>query len=651
MKPYLKYTFRLAWRQKKDFVSLVILRLIDTATRLIQPYIYKLVVDTLTVGITAGIFSAGQIDYLIKAIIVWFVVAVVYNLVNGQSHFLTWRIGNVSSQWIHDSGYRRLLRLDYSKHTKKHSSKFAKIVDDADTAMWEMNNWWFGRFFPSMLGFTGMLIIAFSVSVPMTLVALAVIPFGLLLIFTMIRKCEDEQRNVNKLWTQKHEHLSDQVTNIITYKLNQDEDLFAKVQKGFSRRAHDAQMALNAKWRITEMLNPDVIARFAVMALGIWLVKEKAITLGTLFMFMGLMGEILTPLNMLGDILPQYSRRARHIEKLLDLEKEPDSVTDPARPKKLAGAMAAGGKGVAAGANASGTGAGVAGGIEFRDVSFSYGAGSAAPDDDDDDDYFDGESGNDGGVEEEKAAKKDNSFGLRHVSFVINPGEHVAFVGHSGAGKSTIMALVTRLVDPTSGKILLDGTDIREYRQADYRRLIGAVLQENSLYNETIAQNIAYGKHGASRREIMEAAKKAAAHWFIEKLPKGYDTMIGERGVRLSGGEKQRIAIARAILKNPRIVVLDEPTSALDSLTEAKVQKGLQVLIEGRTAITIAHRLSTVRNADRIFIVKGGEIMASGSHSELLRNYDEYREMVELQTGGFLDDKDEGAESAEDGVV
>jgi ABC-type multidrug transport system fused ATPase/permease subunit len=466
-------------------------------------------------------------------------------------------------------------------------------VDDADSGMWEMTSWWLGRFFPSMLGFTGMLIIAFSVSVQMTLVALAVIPFGLLLILTMINKCEDEQRKVNKLWNGMHEHLSDQVANIITYKLNQDENLFAKVQEDFSGRARDAQLALNKKWRITEMLNPDVIARFAVMALGIWLVKEKAITLGTLFMFMGLMGEILTPLNMLGDILPQYSRRARHIERLINLMDEKDSTVDPAHPKKLKN---------------------VAGKIEFRDVSFNYG-------------------------------EKGNSFGIKNVSFVINPGEHVAFVGHSGAGKSTIMALVTRLIDPTDGKILLDDEDIRDFRQEDYRQIIGTVLQENSLYCETIAQNIAYGKHHADRKEITEAAKKAAAHWFIEKLPQGYETMIGERGVRLSGGEKQRLAIARAILKDPKIVVLDEPTSALDSITEAKVQKGLQALIEDRTAITIAHRLSTVRNADRIFIIKGGEITAEGTHSELLRSCGEYLEMVNLQTGGFLSDKDENVPS------
>jgi len=587
MKPYLKYTFGLVWRQKKNTIFLIILRLLDTATRLVQPYIYKLVVDVLTVGITVGGFASGQVDYLMKVLIFWFIIAVLYNIINAQSHYITWRIGSIASHEVHVEGYKRLLRLDYHAHTKKHSSKYAKIVDDADTGVWEMTQWWLARFFPSILGFAGMLVIAFSVSWQMTLMSLAVIPFGLALIFTMMKKCEDEQRRVNKMWNQKHEHLSDQVANIITYKLNQDEKLFVKVQDGYSIKAHLGQQALNKKWRLTEMLNPDVIARFSVMAMGIWMVKDGGITLGTLFMFMGLMGEILMPLHMLGDILPQYSRRARYIDRYLDLRNQQDNVLDPAKPRKF-------GK--------------VRGRIVFEKVGFIYSQG-------------------------------EDSFGLKNVDFTIEPGEHIAMVGHSGAGKSTIMALITRLADPTSGRILLDGVDIKKYRQAEYRALIGTVLQEHSLYNESIAQNIAYGKPDATRKEIETAAKKAAAHYFIQKLPQGYDTKIGERGVRLSGGEKQRLAIARAILKNPRIVVLDEPTSALDSITEAKVQKGLEALIVGRTAITIAHRLSTVRNADKIIVLKDGKIAAMGTHSELLRSYPEYLEMVELQTGGFLEDE------------
>lgn len=588
MKPYLRYIFQLALRQKKKVFLLLGLTMLDTVVRLVQPYLYKIIVDTLTNGIVAKMFTAFDSELLIRLVVLWCGLAIVNNITKGHISYLCWSIGTTTSQWVHMAGFSRLLKLDYYAHTQKHSSQYAKIVDEADTSSWEMSVWWFDRFIPAAFGFVGMLAIAFSVNWQLTLVSLSVIPPGLAIIIFMIKHYENEQHRVNKLWNLKHEHLSDQITNIITYKLNQDEPLFVGVQQGFSTRASDAQDALNKKWRFVEMINPDVIARFLVLGLGVLLVKNSEVTLGTLFMFMGLLNEILVPLHLLGDILPQYSRRARHIDRFLKLIEQKDFVRDPARARKIAQ---------------------VKGKIEFKNVSFSY---------------------------PEAGAK---GFGLKNVSFVIEPGKSVALVGHSGSGKTTIMSLVTRLVDPTEGEILLDGTNIRLFKQTEYRRLIGTVLQEHSMYNETIAQNIAYGKPNATRREIIAAAKSAVAHPYVEKLPKGYDTLIGERGVRLSGGEKQRLAIARAILKRPRIVVLDEPTSALDSITEAKVQKGLDVLIKDRTCLVIAHRLSTVRNADTILLVKEGSITAAGSHSELLRVSPDYREMVDLQTGGFLADE------------
>lgn len=599
MKPYLRYIFELIWKRKKLFLLLLSLVILETLARLGQPYLYKILVDSLANGLVAQAFDPETARLLIEVVAFWFCLSVINNLLNAETQYLGWEIGNVASQDVHLDGYHKLLRLDYYKHTQKHSSQFAKIVDEADTASWEMINWWLNRFLPAALGFIGMIIIATTVSIQMTLLSLAVIPPGLILIITIIKRNEEEQHRINKLWNLKHEHLSDQVTNIITYKLNQDEERFMDVQKGYSYRASDAQRALNKKWRLASMLNPDVLARFLVMGLGVFMVKDGKITIGALFMFMGLLNEILAPLHLLGDILPQYSRRARHIDRFLDLQNEKSEVKEPDKPAHIKPEN-------------------IKGRIEFRDVSFSY-----------------REAANQDDTADEVSNEK-KGFGLEHVSFTVEPGQHVALVGHSGAGKSTIVSLITRLVDPTGGQILLDGKDIREFAQEEYRSFFGTVLQEHSLYNETIAQNIAYGKFDATHEEIVSAAKAAQAHDFIEKLPKEYDTLIGERGVRLSGGEKQRLAIARAMLKRPKVVVLDEPTSALDSITEAKVQKALTMLVEGRTTLTIAHRLSTVRNADIIIIIHGGKILAQGSHAQLLHSCGEYREMVDLQTGGFL---------------
>lgn len=609
-----EYTFRLIWGNKRIVVPMMVLVVLNTAARLGQPYLYKSIVDVLTSGLMVKGFSQVQVGTLIWGMVIWFALALSNMLLSAQLNYLGWRLGQLTSATVHMDGFRRLLRLDYSEHTRKHSSQYAKIVDEADTAVWELTNFWTRRIIPSLLGFAGMLVVAFSVNWKMTLVSLLVIPPGLAVIVFMVKKYEDEQHKINKLWNRKHEHLSDQVANIVTYKLNQNEKIFVAEQKTYNDKAVESQHFLNKKWRLTEMLNPDVLARFLVLAMGTFMVVSGEITVGTMFMFAGLMSEILLPLHFLGDFLPQYSRKARYVDKYLELCRKEDKVVDPKRPVKIVPSQ-------------------VKGRIEFKNVSFGYETGVAEED-------AAGRESEDSDAEEGSPGelKAQCRLVIKDLSFVIEPGQHIALVGHSGAGKSTLMALLTRLSDPTSGEILLDGVNIKKFRQEDYRRLIGVVLQEHSLYNETIAQNIAYGKPGALRREIVAAAKKAAADEFISKLPKGYDTRIGERGVRLSGGEKQRLAIARAILKNPKIVVLDEPTSALDSITEARVQKGLVTLIEGRSSLVIAHRLSTVRNADRILVLGDQKLIAEGTHLELLRACPEYREMVELQTGGFLEE-------------
>lgn len=584
---YLRYVWSLAFRQRRMLVASFTLLLLGVIARLIEPYLYKVVVDTLTNGIVRGEFFSSDTRILVLSVVVWFLLAVITNIANAEGSHLVWKIGNQNSHTVQMAGYRRILRLDYAKYTQQHSSRFTKIVDDADTAVWEMTNWWLGRFSSAILGFAGMLVIAFSVSWPMTLVAVAIIPPSLWFIMRYVKKCREDQRHVNKLWEATFEHLTDQLTNLITYKLNPREGLFLKRHEDFVLRARDAQLALNKKWKITEVMNPDALARFMVLGFGIFLVAEGSITLGTLFMFMGFLQEILTPLHVFRDILPQYSRRAQHIERYLDLLAAEDTIVNPALPVPVSA---------------------IRGEVVFDHLWFSYG----------------GES----------------DFGLKNISFRADPGHVVAIVGHSGSGKTTLMTLLNRLMDPDKGRILIDGVDLREYDLEAVKRHIGTVLQENAMYNETAAENIAYGNPDATTEEIIRAATQSRANEFIEKLPKKYDTVIGEKGIRLSGGEKQRIAIARAILKNPSVVILDEPTSALDSITEAKVQKGLNELMKGRTTIVIAHRLSTVRNADIILVLEKGKIICQGPHRQLVKTCKVYRMMVDLQIKGFLADSE-----------
>jgi subfamily B ATP-binding cassette protein MsbA len=220
---------------------------------------------------------------------------------------------------------------------------------------------------------------------------------------------------------------------------------------------------------------------------------------------------------------------------------------------------------------------------------------------------------------------------LHGIHLEVRKGEILAVVGSSGAGKSTLVHLLPRFFDVTAGRILIDDHDVRDVTLSSLRSQIGIVTQETVLFNDTVRNNIAYGQPHVLLKDVEAAAKAALAHDFISALPAGYDTVIGERGVRLSGGERQRLAIARALLKNAPILILDEATSALDSESEALVQSALHNLMSGRTVLVIAHRLSTVRRADRIVVIDNGTISEIGAHEDLMKKFGTYRRLYELQ--------------------
>jgi len=227
---------------------------------------------------------------------------------------------------------------------------------------------------------------------------------------------------------------------------------------------------------------------------------------------------------------------------------------------------------------------------------------------------------------------------LSGVSFEVQPGEMIGLVGPSGGGKTTVTNLIARFYDVTAGRVLVDGVDVRELETGHYRRQIGMVLQEPYLFHGSITENIRYGHPEATPEEVIEAAKAANAHDFVVKLPQGYDTIVGERGQNLSGGERQRVSIARAILHDPRILILDEATSAVDTETERKIQEAMDRLVAGRTVFAIAHRLSTLHKASRLFVMKDGRLAEAGTHEELLGREDSiYARLhglqMELQVG------------------
>jgi ATP-binding cassette, subfamily B, bacterial len=322
-------------------------------------------------------------------------------------------------------------------------------------------------------------------------------------------------------------------------------------------------------------------ARMMAVAAGGMLVMRGEITLGTLVAFLSYLGGVIAPVQALTGMYQMVRRASVSLEALLTIFDAQDSLGD-APDARDAGA--------------------VRGEVEFAQVGFRYRADCPV---------------------------------LQNVSLHVKPGELVAFVGPSGAGKTTMMALLQRLYDPSQGAIRIDGQDIRSLKQRSLRENIGVVLQDGALFSDTVRDNIAFGQSGASMENIEAAARAANAHEFIVQLPQGYDTPIGERGGKLSGGERQRIAIARALLKNAPILVLDEATSALDAESEAKVQEALARLTKGRTTFVIAHRLATVTNADRIVVFRDGLVSELGTHQELLRRNGYYASLVRRQVQGL----------------
>ena len=315
----------------------------------------------------------------------------------------------------------------------------------------------------------------------------------------------------------------------------------------------------------------------------IWLVGGNQIlngelTLGEITLFMTYMTQFLQPVRTLAQMNRRFLRAATSAERVFEILDTPPSVASRKDSVDLPN---------------------MRGQVEFRDVFFSY--------------------------DSEKNA-------INGISFTTKPGEMIGLVGHSGAGKSTLINLVTRFYDPNEGEILIDGHDSRDIELRSLRGQIGVVLQEPFLFEGSVADNIGYGKPEATRQEIVAAAKAANAHDFIIKFPDSYDTTVGERGVRVSGGERQRISIARAILKNPRILILDEATSSVDTETESRIQEALGRLIQGRTVFAIAHRLSTLKHSNRLVVLKEGQIDEIGTHEELIAKGGTYANLCEKQT-------------------
>lgn len=546
----------------------------EGVANLLEPWPLKLVFDNVLksnplprwfTSLPPWLGGAEPLAVLRFAALAALLIAAAGALCSYAEKYLTTSVG----QWVvHDlrrTLYSHIQRLSLSYHDNKRTGDLiSRVTSDLDSIQSFIASGLLGALI-NVITLLGMVGVMFYLNWRFTLIALAVTPVLAIVVYVYTRRIKSAAREVRKK--------EGEIVSVIQEVLSSIRVVKAFAREDYEQRRLEVEslegieIALRAR-SLKAKLSPLVAVIVAsgtslVLWFGARMVLDGSLSPGALVVFILYLGKMYKPMQELSKMTDAYSKAEigfERIQEVLETEREVADLPDarPAPPFR--------------------------GQIEFHRVTFGYG---------------------------------DREI-LRDVSFLIEPGQVAAFVGPTGAGKSTILSLIPRFYDPDSGAVRIDGLDVRHLRQKSLREQISFVLQETVLFHGPVWSNIAYGKPGASRAEILRAAELANAHEFIEKLPDAYDTIIGERGVTLSGGQRQRIAIARAIIRNTPILLLDEPTSGLDTASEKLVFEALDRLMEGKTCIVIAHRLSTIRRANVIHVVKDGSIVETGTHDQLV---------------------------------
>jgi ATP-binding cassette subfamily B protein len=496
----------------------------------------------------------------------------------GEKYFTT-SVG----QWVmHDlrrTLYSHIQRMSLGFHDQSQTGDLIiRVTSDIDAVQSFIASGLLGALI-NCLTLAGMVGVMFYINWRFTLIALSVAPVLFLVVYHYTLRIKKAAREVRKKEGEIVSVVQEVLTSIRVVKAFAREDY--EQHRLEEQSLESVELALRAR-ALKARLYPIVeiivsVGTASVLWFGGRLALIGSLSTGSLILFIWYLGKMYKPMQELSKMTDAYSKAAvgyERIREVLDIERDVQDIPGARRVRQVRGK------------------------IEFENVSFSYGESKPT---------------------------------LRNVSFKIEPGHVAALVGPTGAGKTTVINLIPRFYDPSSGVVRIDGQDIRRLQQRSLRENISFVLQDTLLFHGPIWQNIAYGKPEATRTEIVRAAELANASEFIEKMPAGYNTLVGERGVTLSGGQRQRIAIARAIIRNTPILILDEPSAGLDAAAEHLVFEALDRLMEGKTCVIVAHRFATIRRANIIFVVKDGGIVESGNHEELMKSGGLYAELYELQ--------------------
>ena len=567
---------RFAQPYRGQLLAGFVLMLLGTAASQVPPYLTIPLVDEVLIP-----FQNGQ--HIEPTTIAWYLSGLLGSglLAWGLSWAKTYILALASERIAADlrtTTYEHLLRLSLEYFGGKRTGDLLSRVGSESDRIAVYLSLHLTDFASDVVMILMTAVILFSMNPWLALITLVPLPFIGWMIHFVRYRLQTGFEKIDRVWGEVTNVLADTIPGIRVVKAFAQEQREAKR----FRDANQHNLLVNDRInRIWSLFSPSVsllteIGLLVVWGFGIWQVANDQITVGMLLAAIAYIGRFYGRLDSMSRIVSMTQKSASAAKRIFDILDHVSSVPEPAQPVPM-------GK--------------VQGRIEIRDVGFRYG----------------------------------NREVNRGINLNISPGEMIGLVGHSGSGKSTLVNLICRFYDVSEGSIRVDGVDIRSYAISDYRQNIGLVLQEPFLFFGTIADNIAYGKPHANRAEIMAAARAAHAHEFILRLPQGYDSMVGERGQGLSGGERQRISIARALLIDPRILILDEATSSVDSETEKEIQKALENLVQGRTTIAIAHRLSTLHRADRLVVLDRGKVVEEGSHDVLMAAEGAYFKLYQAQ--------------------
>lgn len=548
-----------------------------------EPYLYGSIIDTVLNAVGQGLTLKTGFAQVIPFLIIWGGIVIGETSLAALYNYYSWFFSHRVSGTFVQSLYAKLLELDISRFRSQRSGSMFRRMDNAWDGLWHIQYAIIGTYFIEGMRFLLALSVGFYINWQLALVSFIPMPIVIGLAILNLRANAEQQDKVSKFWEKIYGRVGDVFANIASIKNFVLERKEIAKFAALYRQALRNQMGVSRRWSLVETGygSTFILGRLVIFILGSYLVLKGEATVGTLVMFLGFTNFLFSSVARLSSSFPEISRAFSNLNRVLDDWEKIPLIQDPEKPTRLKS---------------------VIGRVEFNDLSFGYLKGVPI---------------------------------LRDVSFTIPDGQTYAIVGASGSGKSTLAQMLLRFYDPWEGEITIDGVPIRELSLDNLRKNVGLVMQENLLFHDSILQNIRLAKPSASEKEVVEAAKRAQAHEFISKLKKGYHTVVGERGVKLSGGEKQRIALARVLLANPPILVLDEATSALDSKTEHLLQGALKEVMKGRTSLVIAHRLSTIMEADQILVMDKGRVVASGTHAQLLTSNALYKQYWEIQAGGY----------------